>query len=205
MGVVLLGRSPGGALVAIKLIRAEYADDAGFRARFRREVAIARQVRNRWAVPVVDADTEAAGPVAGHRVRTGARPERGGRRRGPLPERGVRALGSMLAEALEAVHAAGLVHRDVKPGNVLLGLDGPRLIDFGIARALDDTVLTATDVIVGSPASSRPSRRRGGGSARRATSSRWAASWCTRPPAGGRSAAARWRRCCSAPCTTRRT
>lgn len=62
MGVVLLGRSPGGALVAIKLIRAEYADDSGFRARFRREVAIARQVRNRWAVPVVDADTEAPAP-----------------------------------------------------------------------------------------------------------------------------------------------
>lgn len=62
MGVVLLGRSTGGALVAIKLIRAEYADDAGFRTRFRREVAIARQVRNRWAVPVVDADTEAGAP-----------------------------------------------------------------------------------------------------------------------------------------------
>lgn len=161
MGVVLLGRSPGGALVAIKLIRAEYADDAAFRARFRREVAIARQVRNRWAVPVVDADTEAPapwlatefvpGPALGEAVGSG----------GPLPERGVRALGSMLAEALEAVHTAGLVHRDVKPGNVLLGLDGPRLIDFGIARALDDTVLTATDVIVGSPGFLSPEQARG--------------------------------------------
>lgn len=161
MGVVLLGRSPGGALVAIKLIRAEYADDTAFRARFRREVAIARQVRNRWAVPVVDADTEAPapwlatefvpGPALGEAVGGG----------GPLPERGVRALGSMLAEALEAVHTAGLVHRDVKPGNVLLGLDGPRLIDFGIARALDDTVLTATDVIVGSPGFLSPEQAQG--------------------------------------------
>ncbi|WP_371626898.1 bifunctional serine/threonine-protein kinase/ABC transporter substrate-binding protein [Streptomyces sp. NBC_01116] len=161
MGVVLLGRSPGGALVAIKLIRAEYADDDAFRARFRREVAIARQVRNRWAVPVVDADTEAPapwlatefvpGPALGEAVGSG----------GPLPERGVRALGSMLAEALEAVHTAGLVHRDVKPGNVLLGLDGPRLIDFGIARALDDTVLTATDVIVGSPGFLSPEQAQG--------------------------------------------
>ncbi|MFD3415679.1 bifunctional serine/threonine-protein kinase/ABC transporter substrate-binding protein [Streptomyces cyaneofuscatus] len=161
MGVVLLGRSPGGALVAIKLIRAEYADDAGFRTRFRREVAIARQVRNRWAVPVVDADTEAAapwlatefvpGPALSEAVGGGA----------PLSERSVRALGSMLAEALEAVHGAGLVHRDVKPGNVLLGLDGPRLIDFGIARALDDTVLTATDAIVGSPGFLSPEQAQG--------------------------------------------
>ncbi|MEV7903926.1 bifunctional serine/threonine-protein kinase/ABC transporter substrate-binding protein [Streptomyces anulatus] len=161
MGVVLLGRSPGGALVAIKLIRAEYADDAGFRARFRREVAIARQVRTRWAVPVVDADTEAPAPWLATEFVPGPALSEAVGSGGPLPERGVRALGSMLAEALEAVHAAGLVHRDVKPGNVLLGLDGPRLIDFGIARALDDTVLTATDVIVGSPGFLSPEQAQG--------------------------------------------
>lgn len=161
MGVVLLGRSPGGALVAIKLIRAEYADDTAFRARFRREVAIARQVRNRWAVPVVDADTEAPAPWLATEFVPGPALSDAVGSGGPLPERGVRALGSMLAEALEAVHAAGLVHRDVKPGNVLLGLDGPRLIDFGIARALDDTVLTATDVIVGSPGFLSPEQAQG--------------------------------------------
>ncbi|MFH8686956.1 bifunctional serine/threonine-protein kinase/ABC transporter substrate-binding protein [Streptomyces anulatus] len=161
MGVVLLGRSPGGALVAIKLIRAEYADDAAFRARFRREVAIARQVRNRWAVPVVDADTEAPAPWLATEFVPGPALSEAVGSGGPLPERGVRALGSMLAEALEAVHAAGLVHRDVKPGNVLLGLEGPRLIDFGIARALDDTVLTATDVIVGSPGFLSPEQAQG--------------------------------------------
>ncbi|MFD8709552.1 bifunctional serine/threonine-protein kinase/ABC transporter substrate-binding protein [Streptomyces anulatus] len=161
MGVVLLGRSPGGALAAIKLIRAEYADDAAFRARFRREVAIARQVRNRWAVPVVDADTEAPAPWLATEFVPGPALSEAVGSGGPLPERGVRALGSMLAEALEAVHAAGLVHRDVKPGNVLLGLDGPRLIDFGIARALDDTVLTATDVIVGSPGFLSPEQAQG--------------------------------------------
>ncbi|WP_406246502.1 bifunctional serine/threonine-protein kinase/ABC transporter substrate-binding protein [Streptomyces anulatus] len=161
MGVVLLGRSPGGALVAIKLIRAEYADDAAFRARFRREVAIARQVRNRWAVPVVDADTEAPAPWLATEFVPGPALSEAVGSGGPLPEHGVRALGSMLAEALEAVHAAGLVHRDMKPGNVLLGLDGPRLIDFGIARALDDTVLTATDVIVGSPGFLSPEQAQG--------------------------------------------
>ncbi|MFD5201353.1 bifunctional serine/threonine-protein kinase/ABC transporter substrate-binding protein [Streptomyces sp. NPDC058375] len=161
MGVVLLGRSPGGALVAIKLIRAEYADDPGFRARFRREVAIARQVRNRWAVPVVAADTEAPAPWLATEFVPGPALSEAVGGGGPLPERGVRALGSMLAEALEAVHTAGLVHRDVKPGNVLLGLDGPRLIDFGIARALDDTVLTATDVIVGSPGFLSPEQAQG--------------------------------------------
>ncbi|MCX5144050.1 bifunctional serine/threonine-protein kinase/ABC transporter substrate-binding protein [Streptomyces sp. NBC_00338] len=161
MGVVVLGRSPGGSLAAIKVIRAEYADDAGFRTRFRREVSIARQVSNRWAVPVVDADTEAASPWLATEFVPGPSLSEAVGAGAPLPERSVRALGAMLAEALEAVHAAGLVHRDVKPGNVLLGLDGPRLIDFGIARALDDTVLTATDAIVGSPGFLSPEQAQG--------------------------------------------
>lgn len=161
MGVVLLGRSAGGRLAAIKLIRAEYADDPGFRARFRREVAIARRVRNRWAVPVVDADTEAESPwLATEFVAGPALSEAVGELE-PLPEHSVRALGLMLAEALAAVHEAGLVHRDVKPGNVLLALDGPRLIDFGIARALDDTVLTATDAVIGSPGFLSPEQAQG--------------------------------------------
>ncbi|WP_103503265.1 bifunctional serine/threonine-protein kinase/ABC transporter substrate-binding protein [Streptomyces sp. SM14] len=161
MGMVLLGRSPGGTLVAIKLIRAEYADDVGFRARFRREVAIAQRVRNRWAVPVVDADTEAPAPWLATEFVPGPPLSEAVANHGPFPEHGVRALGTMLAEALDAVHEAGLVHRDVKPGNVLLGLDGPRLIDFGIARAMDDTVLTATDVVIGSPGFLSPEQAQG--------------------------------------------
>ncbi|WP_062213466.1 bifunctional serine/threonine-protein kinase/ABC transporter substrate-binding protein [Streptomyces sp. NBRC 109706] len=151
MGTVLLGRGTDGTLVAIKLIRSEFADEPSFRRRFRREVAAARQVVNRWAVPVVAADTEAEAPWLATEFVPGPALDATVAATGPLPERSVRTLGLRLAEALDAVHAAGLVHRDVKPGNVLLAPDGPRLIDFGIARALDDTVLTATDAVIGSP------------------------------------------------------
>ncbi|GAA2245272.1 hypothetical protein GCM10010232_35370 [Streptomyces amakusaensis] len=151
MGVVYLARSAGGALAAVKVIRAEHAADPGFRARFRREAEAAARVTGPWLVPVLGTDTEARepwlatafvpGPSLGEVVRTG----------GALPTATVRALGSRLAEALVAVHHAGLVHRDVKPGNVLLALDGPRLIDFGIARHESATALTATGAVIGTP------------------------------------------------------
>ncbi|MGP3689808.1 bifunctional serine/threonine-protein kinase/ABC transporter substrate-binding protein [Streptomyces sp. IBSNAI002] len=162
MGVVLLGRSSGGALAAVKLVRAEYADDPGFRVRFRREVAVARRVHSRWAVPVVDADTEAPAPWLATEFVPGPPLSDAVARAGGLPADSVRFLGARLAEALGAVHEAGLVHRDVKPANVLLATDGPRLIDFGIARALDDTVLTATDVVIGSPGFLSPEQAQGG-------------------------------------------
>ncbi|MET9606900.1 bifunctional serine/threonine-protein kinase/ABC transporter substrate-binding protein [Streptomyces sp. NPDC006512] len=162
MGVVLLGRTAGGALAAVKLVRAEYADDPAFRVRFRREVAIARRVRSPWAVPVVDADTEAPAPWLATEFVPGPPLSDAVARAGGLPPDSVRFLGARLAEALGAVHGAGLVHRDVKPANVLLATDGPRLIDFGIARALDDTVLTATDVVIGSPGFLSPEQAQGG-------------------------------------------
>ncbi|QHY93933.1 Serine/threonine-protein kinase AfsK [Streptomyces sp. S4.7] len=151
MGVVYLGRTESGALAAVKVIQAEYADDPGFRARFRREVDLARRVSSPWAVPVTGAEPEAAEPWLATVFVAGPSLGEAVARHGPLPVRSVRALARMLAGALGAVHDAGLVHRDIKPGNVLLAVDGPRLIDFGIARATDETALTSTDMVVGTP------------------------------------------------------
>ncbi|MFD4023750.1 bifunctional serine/threonine-protein kinase/ABC transporter substrate-binding protein [Streptomyces sp. NPDC058576] len=151
MGVVYLGRTDAGALAAIKVILPEHAGDEDFRARFRREAEAARRVDSPWAVPVTGADTEAERPWLATEFVPGPTLSDVVARRGPLPVRSVRVLGRLLARALAAVHAAGLVHRDVKPGNVLLTAGGPRLIDFGIARTADATALTATGLIVGTP------------------------------------------------------
>ncbi|MFJ3544761.1 bifunctional serine/threonine-protein kinase/ABC transporter substrate-binding protein [Streptomyces rubiginosohelvolus] len=151
MGVVYLGRTDAGALAAIKVILPEYAGDEDFRARFRREAEAARRVDSPWAVSVTGADTEAERPWFATEFVPGPTLSDVVARRGPLPVRSVTVLGRLLARALAAVHAAGLVHRDVKPGNVLLTASGPRLIDFGIARAADATALTATGLIVGTP------------------------------------------------------
>ncbi|MEG3629318.1 bifunctional serine/threonine-protein kinase/ABC transporter substrate-binding protein [Streptomyces poriticola] len=151
MGVVHLARSTGGALVALKVVHAEYAQEPGFRERFRREVDTLRRVDNPWVVPLVAADPEAPAPWLATAFVAGPSLAEAVAVHGPLPARSARVLGRRLAEALRDVHAAGLVHRDVKPGNVLLALDGPRLIDFGIAREPGDTALTATGVVVGTP------------------------------------------------------
>jgi hypothetical protein len=151
MGVVYLGRAESGELAAVKVILPEYADQAEFRARFGREVAAARRVDSPWAVPVTGADPDAARPWLATAFVPGPSLAEAVAACGPLPPRGVRVLGRMLARALTAVHDAGLVHRDVKPGNVLLAVDGPRLIDFGIARAAGDTVLTSASLVVGTP------------------------------------------------------
>ncbi|MFD4573649.1 serine/threonine-protein kinase [Streptomyces sp. NPDC058417] len=149
MGVVFLARAPGGAVAAIKTVRPAFAEENGFRARFRREIDTARQVDSRWIVPLLDADagtpwlatTYVPGPSLAEAVDLS----------GPLPPTAVRVLGTLLTDALDAVHSAGLVHRDVKPGNILLAPDGPRLIDFGIARTPDATPLTTSGTVVGPP------------------------------------------------------
>lgn len=163
MGVVFLARAPGGAFAAVKVVRASYADDQGFRARFRREIEVARRVDSPWVVPLLDADPDAAEPWLANTFVPGPSLSEVLEAHGPLSPASVCVLGLRLAEALDAVHRAGLVHRDMKPGNVLLAPDGPRLIDFGIARAPEGTALTATGVIVGSPGFLSPEQARARG------------------------------------------
>ncbi|MEV7245594.1 protein kinase [Streptomyces sp. NPDC093248] len=164
MGRVYLGRSAGGRTVAVKIVHPHFALDEEFRARFRREVDAARRVGGAWTAPVLDADPEAAVPWVATAYAAGPSLAAAVTDGGPLPARTVRALGAGLAEALAAVHELGLVHRDVKPSNVLLTLDGPLLIDFGIARATDGTAsLTSTGVSVGSPGYMSPEQILGKG------------------------------------------
>ncbi|MFF0064726.1 bifunctional serine/threonine-protein kinase/ABC transporter substrate-binding protein [Streptomyces sp. NPDC005279] len=161
MGVVYLARSAGGTLVALKVIQAEYAEDTDFRERFRREADTARRMTSPWVASLVDADPEAAQPWLATAFIPGPSLGEAVAAHGPLPVRSLRVLGARLAEALRELHAAGLVHRDVKPGNVLLALDGPRLIDFGVARDPEDTALTSTGVVVGTPGFLPPEQARG--------------------------------------------
>jgi ABC-type branched-subunit amino acid transport system substrate-binding protein/serine/threonine protein kinase len=151
MGRVFLARSPGGRPVAVKVVRPELAEDPQFRQRFTREVAAARQVNSFFTAGVVDADPEGSPPWLATAYVAGMSLIEAINEHGPWPEASVRALGAGLAEALEAIHAAGLVHRDLKPSNVLLAADGPRVIDFGISVAAGRTPLTQTGAVMGTP------------------------------------------------------
>ncbi|MGI5460754.1 protein kinase domain-containing protein [Streptomyces sp. CA-249302] len=156
MGVVYLGRSVSGRAVAVKVVHAKYAENAEFRARFRQEIAAARRVSGAFTAPVLDADPDAERPwmatafVPGRTLADRVTDD------GPLDWPSLRRLGTELAEALREIHRADVVHRDLKPGNVLLleggGEDGAvRVIDFGISRAASSDVHTQTGIVMGSP------------------------------------------------------
>ena len=162
MGQVYLGVSPSGRRVAVKLIHPIHAGTVQFRQRFAREIDAARRVGGFHTAVVVDADPQADPPWMVTAYIDGPSLQAEVERGGPLPADGVRALGAGLAEGLAAIHACGLVHRDLKPGNVILAPDGPRIIDFGIARAADATTgLTSTGVVVGTFAYMPPEQLRG--------------------------------------------
>lgn len=164
MGEVYLAEARGGLRLAVKVVRAEHAEDRTFRARFRHEVRAAQTVggAGTYTARVVDADTEAARPWMATEFVEGPNLRDAVLDRGPLAADAVRLLAGTLAEALAAIHAKGLVHRDLKPSNILLAPDGPRVIDFGIVRALEGTALTRTGVVVGSVGYLSPEQIRNG-------------------------------------------
>jgi serine/threonine protein kinase len=161
MGRVFLGRSGGGRLLAIKVIRPELAEDADFRARFSREVDAAKRVSGLFTAPVVDADVDALTPWLATAYVPGPSLADAIASHGPFAATSVLALAAGLTEGLNAIHAAGLVHRDLKPSNVLLADDGPRVIDFGISRAAEASALTGTGLVVGSPGFMSPEQAEG--------------------------------------------
>ncbi len=162
MGRVYLGRSPAGRAIAVKVVRPELADDPEFRDRFAREVQAAQAVSGAYTAAVIDADPTADRPWLATAYVSGLSLAETVRRTGPLPQASVKTLAAGIAEALAAVHRAGLVHRDLKPSNVLLATDGPKVIDFGISRAADATGLTQTGGVLGSPGFMAPEQITGG-------------------------------------------
>ncbi len=160
MGQVYLGRSTAGRLVAVKTIKIEFAEEAGFRARFAHEVAAARRVSGVFTAAVVAADPDADVPWLATAYVPAPSLQQLVRGAGPLPVPAVRWLAAGCAEALESIHDAGLVHRDLKPSNVLVAPDGPRVIDFGVARAAERIQLTVTRGAVGTPAYMAPEQAR---------------------------------------------
>jgi serine/threonine protein kinase len=163
MGRVYLGLSPAGRAVAIKVVHPELASDADFLRRFSQEVAAARAVSGIYTAPVVASGLNERPPWLATAFVPGPSLEQVVSEHGPLPEQALWPLLGGLVEALQAIHACGVVHRDLKPANVLLATDGPRVIDFGISRAVDGTSLTAAGVVFGTPGYMSPEQAEGRG------------------------------------------
>ncbi|MEU7564671.1 serine/threonine-protein kinase [Streptomyces fradiae] len=162
MGSVYLTRTRGRQPMALKTIRREYAEDPEFRRRFAQEIHAARHVRGYHLVPVLDHDADGPQPWLATAYVPGLALDEALDAWGPLPVPTVLRLLAGVARGLEAVHAAGVVHRDLKPGNVMLAADGPWVIDFGIARAADSTRLTRSGGLVGTPQFMSPEQGTGG-------------------------------------------
>ncbi|HBF79147.1 MAG TPA: hypothetical protein DD420_04185 [Streptomyces sp.] len=161
MGTVYLARSPGGRTVALKTVHARIAADATFRTRFRLEVDAARVIGGLHGAQVVDADPLADTPWLATEYVLGPPLDEAVTRGGPLPEAAVRAVGAALCGALGQLHRSDVVHRDLKPSNVMISAYGPKVIDFGIARALGDDRLTRTGTAAGTPAYMSPEQASG--------------------------------------------
>ncbi|ACU69775.1 serine/threonine protein kinase [Catenulispora acidiphila DSM 44928] len=156
MGSVYLGFAPTGQAFALKVLRQDFASDRDFRKRFTREIAAARAVHSPFVNAVTDADPNAATPWLASYFIPGPPLSAAVQLAGPFSPRSVAHLGVGIGLALQAIHTAGIVHRDLKPANVLVASDGPRVIDFGIARAEDASMLTATGMRLGTPSFMAP-------------------------------------------------
>ena len=163
MGRVYLGLSPAGRAVAIKVVHPDLACDAEFLRRFGQEVAAARAVSGIYTAPVVASGLTERPPWLATAFVPGPSLDQVVTEHGPLPGRRCGRCSAGLVEALQAIHACGVVHRDLKPANVLLATDGPRVIDFGISRAADGTSLTAAGVVFGTPGFMSPEQAEGRG------------------------------------------
>ncbi|WP_328353305.1 serine/threonine protein kinase [Streptomyces sp. NBC_00445] len=162
MGMVYAALTATGERVAIKVVHPAQAADDEFRARFRREVQLSQRVTAPCLVPVRDADTQAATPWLVTPYIPGLTLDRHVTANGPLSGGRLYALAASTAAALAAVHAQGVIHRDVKPQNVILAPSGPQMLDFGIAHALDGTSVTRTGVMTGTPGWISPEHYRTG-------------------------------------------
>jgi serine/threonine protein kinase len=160
MGVVYLVQA-GKSLGALKLIRPQLADDEEFRARFRREVEAGRAVSGPYTARFIDAQLDGPAPYLVTEYVVGPSLAEAIAEGGPFSFEAVVGLASGLAQALRAIHATGVIHRDLKPSNILIGPTGPRIIDFGIARAMEGTSVTRTGMSVGSPSWMAPEAARG--------------------------------------------
>ncbi|WP_404955357.1 protein kinase domain-containing protein [Streptomyces sp. 147326] len=161
MGTVYLARSAGGRTVALKTVHARIAADTTFRTRFRLESDAARVIGDRYGARVFASDALAATPWLATEYVIGPQLDEAVRLCGPLPESCVRALGAELALALGQLHRSDVVHRDLKPSNIMVTAAGPKVIDFGIARALGDERLTSTGRAAGTPAYMSPEQAGG--------------------------------------------
>ncbi|WP_411125101.1 serine/threonine-protein kinase [Streptomyces sp. x-19] len=161
MGHVYLAYTPGGRPVALKAVRPELAGDPEFRHRFVQEVANARRIHGLYTAQVVDAGVDAVTPWLATAYVPAPSLHEVLRRHGPLPVQTVLLLMAGIAEALQSIHDAGVVHRDLKPANVLVAADGPRVIDFGIARAADAVALTSAGLRIGTPSFMAPEQALG--------------------------------------------